>query len=100
MNDRVKVDDLGSVIAEVASALGSRIREKGDLSFASNHEALGIITEEYYEFVEAVHSASFTLHSIPSRSAFCLYIILALGTAFCLCDLTPTSAFCLLPTNP
>lgn len=59
MIDRVKVDDLGSVVAEVASALGIRLREKGNLSFASNHEALGIITEEYYELVEAVCSNDF-----------------------------------------
>jgi NTP pyrophosphatase (non-canonical NTP hydrolase) len=31
-----------------------RLKEKGKRTFASNHEILGIITEEYYELIEAV----------------------------------------------
>ncbi len=53
MSDRVRVKDYYAVVAEVTSALGRRIKEKGDLSFASNHEALGIITEEYDELLDA-----------------------------------------------
>jgi len=34
--------------------LDFRLKEKGDRAFASKHEVLGIITEEYQELIEAV----------------------------------------------
>lgn len=36
--------------------LQRRLSEKGRLSYASRHETLGIITEEFLELVEAVKS--------------------------------------------
>ena len=36
--------------------LQKRLNRKGYGSFASIHEALGVLTEEYTELVEAVHS--------------------------------------------
>ncbi len=34
-----------------------RRAEKGDHVFVSSHEALGVISEEYHELVEAVHKS-------------------------------------------
>jgi len=42
-------------LAFVASELKRRIAEKGAGAFASSHEISGIMTEEYQEFLEAVH---------------------------------------------
>lgn len=50
----------GSTIAEVYSAskahLWGKMNKHGDGAYASNHEALGVIAEEYDEFIEAVRS--------------------------------------------
>lgn len=43
-------------IDETLRKLVYRIEQKGGRSYSSNHEALGIITEEYYELIDAVKS--------------------------------------------
>jgi len=45
-------------VEKFAEALKNRIIEKGDGTFSSKHEILGVITEEYYELVMAVHNES------------------------------------------
>lgn len=45
-----------SVLIELKSELGRRLREKGRGTFSSKHELLGIITEEYLEVQCAVQS--------------------------------------------
>lgn len=52
----VSTKSLEEAIQEVIFNLEKRIEEKGNLSTLSAHEALGIITEEYIEFVDAVRS--------------------------------------------
>ena len=49
---------INDALESVRLALLRRIKEKGDLSFASTHEALGIIDEEHHELTEAVRSNS------------------------------------------
>ena len=38
------------------AGLLNRIEQHGENSFASRHEGLGIITAEYHDLIEAVHS--------------------------------------------
>jgi phosphoribosyl-ATP pyrophosphohydrolase len=57
-NPRIKVVDetVEYTIRRVHGELLNRIKKKGDKSYASNHEALGIITEEFWELVQAIQS--------------------------------------------
>jgi hypothetical protein len=43
-------------ITEFTDKLRARLNEKGNGSFASWHEALGSITEEYIELINAIHA--------------------------------------------
>ena len=43
-------------VKRVTEKLKMRLEQKGYGTFASRHEILGVITEEYREFAEAVHS--------------------------------------------
>lgn len=52
----VSRENLEFVVRLLMSSLERRLHEKGSLSFAGKHEALGVITEEYHELVDAVHS--------------------------------------------
>ena len=56
MNERIVVDKKTQMnaTADVIDKLNQRLRDKGDLSFASRHEILGIVSEEFYELLEAV----------------------------------------------
>jgi NTP pyrophosphatase (non-canonical NTP hydrolase) len=38
------------------AVLREKIKQKGDRSFNSPHEALGVLTEEYMELIQAVQS--------------------------------------------
>ncbi len=49
------IDDIFVMLKVV---LNSRIAKHGDEGYASTHEALGIITEEFWELVEAVRQDS------------------------------------------
>ncbi len=54
--DRTPVSDeaLLKAIEIVTHHVGLRIEKHGRGAFASNHEALGVTTEEYFELVDAV----------------------------------------------
>lgn len=52
----VSKDSLLKAIETVTTKLGYRLETKGDGAYVSNHESLGIITEEYLELVDAVRS--------------------------------------------
>jgi NTP pyrophosphatase (non-canonical NTP hydrolase) len=47
-----------AVMDDFRRMLGHRIVEKGDKTFASRHEVLGVLTEEFQELVDAVKSNS------------------------------------------
>lgn len=49
-------DCIKDVTHELIASLSSRIIEKGSYSFTSSHEILGIVAEEYDEFLEAVRT--------------------------------------------
>jgi phosphoribosyl-ATP pyrophosphohydrolase len=46
-------------IDELIKKLYSRLAQKGYGTFTSKHEILGVITEEYQEFVDAVHNKDY-----------------------------------------
>jgi uncharacterized protein YabN with tetrapyrrole methylase and pyrophosphatase domain len=51
--------ETGSIVnanGEIMNRLIDRLRGKGAGAWLSRHEILGIITEEYHEFIEASHS--------------------------------------------
>lgn len=52
----VTVDHYEQAVDMVLAKLKHRISKRGDSPHASKHESLGVITEEYTEFIEAVHS--------------------------------------------
>jgi len=56
MEDRIEVseDALKISIDDIRTKTKFRLMEKGTQSFASTHELLGIITEEYQELIEAI----------------------------------------------
>ena len=57
MNEtKVTNDHLLKAIDALDSALRSAMASKGDKAFASPHEALGALTEEYHELIEAVRA--------------------------------------------
>ncbi|WP_139904488.1 MazG nucleotide pyrophosphohydrolase domain-containing protein [Clostridium thermarum] len=48
-----------NAVDKVAEKLRYRLNQKGYGSFASRHEILGVMTEEFKEFVDAVHSKNY-----------------------------------------
>jgi len=56
--DRVVVtkDHYEEAMVIILNTLDQRIKQHGELSHASSHESLGIITEEYHEFLDEVHA--------------------------------------------
>jgi len=51
-------DDINIAVLKLQKEVARRLNEKGRDSFASRHEILGVITEEYYELIGAVESKS------------------------------------------
>jgi hypothetical protein len=51
-------DQIIKAVDRTTCKLSSRLAEKGYGTFTSRHEILGVITEEYKEVVDAVHSKS------------------------------------------
>ena len=47
-------DDINIAVRKLQKEVARRLNEKGKGSFASRHEILGVITEEYHELIEAV----------------------------------------------
>lgn len=58
--NRKKIDKTitSSSIQEIEDKMLFRLKEKGDGTFSSRHEILGIIAEEYFELIEAVKSGT------------------------------------------
>ena len=66
MPERPKISDkqIRQEMINLNTALLIRLAEKGKGSFASSHEILGIITEEYQELIEAIHSNSGSINVV------------------------------------
>lgn len=60
MTNRPTVTEQDTEIAmlSISKKLDFRMKQKGREAFASKHEILGIINEEYYELVKAIHENS------------------------------------------
>jgi hypothetical protein len=52
--NKVTEEQLKKALDLFIKALRTAIKKKGDSAFASQHEALGVITEEQWELVQAV----------------------------------------------
>ncbi|WP_163192579.1 MazG nucleotide pyrophosphohydrolase domain-containing protein [Clostridium thermarum] len=48
-----------NAVDKVVEKLRYRLNQKGYGSFVSRHEILGVMTEEFKEFVDAVHSKNY-----------------------------------------
>jgi NTP pyrophosphatase (non-canonical NTP hydrolase) len=48
-----------AAVEKTLEKLKFRLNQKGYGTFSSRHEILGVITEEYKEFVDAVHSKNY-----------------------------------------
>jgi NTP pyrophosphatase (non-canonical NTP hydrolase) len=59
--DRTQLTDeqIMKAVDKTIEKLKFRLKQKGYGTFASKHEILGVITEEYKEFVDAVHSKNY-----------------------------------------
>jgi len=56
MRGQVSFGFCDDALGVIRIATKRRLEEKGDGGFASVHEALGVITEEYHELVRAIES--------------------------------------------
>lgn len=56
MRKPVTMDEVDVVLMKLREQIGERLRQKGNLSYASIHEILGIIDEEKLELILAVKS--------------------------------------------
>ena len=52
----VAISNIEEAQSRILRKLQARLEQHGPYSYASTHEILGIIAEEYHEFVEAVQS--------------------------------------------
>jgi NTP pyrophosphatase (non-canonical NTP hydrolase) len=52
-------EQIKMAVDKVTEKLQFRLNQKGYGTFASKHEILGVITEEFKEFVDAVHSKDY-----------------------------------------
>lgn len=55
---RITKKENEGTIEMVETALSMRLREKGCGAWVSSHEILGVLTEEYQEVTDAVHSGT------------------------------------------
>ncbi len=63
--ESISRDATRTAVAQVVCRLRERLVQKGRGTFASQHEILGIIAEEYHEFVAAIHDDN--VHGITSE---------------------------------
>lgn len=62
-------------VQRLESALERRLKQKGRGTFASTHEILGIVTEEYDEFVDAVRAndRKMTMKELEDIAVACVF---------------------------
>ncbi len=48
-------EQIGKAVEKTVTKLNCRLKQKGYGTFVGTHEILGVITEEYYELIDAVH---------------------------------------------
>ena len=59
--ERTQLTDekINNAIQVILDKLDYRLNQKGYGTFTSKHEILGVLTEEYKEFIDAVHSKNY-----------------------------------------
>lgn len=58
MREKITEETVVAAFDKVVDKLIEKIEEKGDLSFSSRHEILGVVQEEFDEFKQTVHDNS------------------------------------------
>jgi hypothetical protein len=73
----VQGQTIKSLLNLTACGLGIRIKKHSDRAFASNHEGLGVIVEEYDELIEAIRSNDNTkvLNEAIDLAVACLWLV-------------------------
>ncbi|HHX95091.1 MAG TPA: hypothetical protein GX691_04620 [Clostridia bacterium] len=56
MRQQITEEQVKAAVEKVIEKLYYRLEQKGFGTFSSRHEILGVMTEEYNELVEAVHT--------------------------------------------
>lgn len=69
-----------SVMTQVGDALQSRINEKGQGSFASSHEILGVLKDELEEFRDEVHAKSGDLRKVEELTDIAVAAIFGIAS--------------------
>jgi NTP pyrophosphatase (non-canonical NTP hydrolase) len=52
--EKITTESIDIALNEIVGALQKALKKKGDGTFASSHEILGALTEEYIEVIDAV----------------------------------------------
>ena len=53
--EQIDQEEIDNALNEIGISTELRLDQKGYGTFASKHEILGSITEEYHELIEAIH---------------------------------------------
>lgn len=81
--DRVQLNEkqVMDAVEKTVEKLRFRLNQKGYGTFASRHEILGVITEEYKEFIDAVHSKNYEemKSEIIDLAVGCIFGLACLG---------------------
>ena len=67
MRTQITQRQIDSALIILKKKVKSRLDEKGYGTFASRHEILGILQEEYKELVDAIHSDKTYGHEVASE---------------------------------
>jgi len=59
MRVQLNNDQINQGVDDVLKKLFYRLEQKGYGTFSSRHEILGVMAEEYKEFVDAIHSKNY-----------------------------------------
>jgi hypothetical protein len=73
----IQLDEINAAFEVTRKAMTQRLLEKGYGTFTSTHEALGVITEEYHELIEAIQLGK-------SESIYYEFVDVAVGAIFSL----------------
>lgn len=87
LENRKKIDKklAGGTLDQLRRRINEKVRQRGNHSFASRHEILGQITEEYEELIEAVKlDKTPHMHRVRDElfdiAVACVWGILSIGT--------------------
>ena len=83
-NHRKQIDQkiISKALKEIGDKTNYRLGEKGFGTFASRHEFLGVMTEEFYELVEAIKSNNFesTKNALLDLAVTCHFAIACINS--------------------